>query len=322
MTVSFSVFFVSSLVLFAAFLASFTALMQGRLREQRRRRRFGDILAGHAPRTGTETLAPIIVTRRDTEPVTLGERLASVFGWSPTRAHVSPLAFRPALALTLALSFAVAWFATVLLGHAGWFFVLPLWPVSSRVVLAFFEHRRVRTLFRQFPDALSMIVRGVRVGIPVSDSIRVVAFESAAPTSSEFATLADELTIGVSLEDALRTLATRTNLQEYRFFATAIALQHQSGGRLSETLENLADIIRKRVAVRARGYALASEARMSATVLAALPFIAFGALLLLSPNYVMFFFTDHTGHLMLAGALGDIAFGMFVMRLMIVRSLS
>ena len=322
MTLSFSAFFLSALVLFAAFLASFTAVMQGRLREQRRRRRFGDILGAHAPRSGTETLAPIVVTRRDAELVTLGERLASVFGWSPARAHVSPLSFRPALGLTLAFSFAVAWFATVLLGHAGWFLVLPLWPVSSRFLFAFFEHRRVRTLFRQFPDALSMIVRGVRVGIPVSDSIRAVAVESAAPTSSEFALLADELTIGVSLEDALRALASRNNLQEYRFFATAIALQHQTGGRLSETLENLAEIIRKRVAVRARGYALAAEARMSAMVLAALPFIAFGALLVLSPNYVMFFFNDRTGHLMLAGALGDITAGMLIMRLMIVKSLS
>ncbi len=119
------------------------------------------------------------------------------------------------------------------------------------------------TLFQQFPDALAMIVRAVRVGLPIVEAIRVVARENAEPTAREFAGLVAQTTIGVPLDDALREMAERNRLPEYRFFATALSLQSQTGGGLTETLENLADTIRKRVAAKLRGHALAAEARMS-----------------------------------------------------------
>ncbi len=108
-----------------------------------------------------------------------------------------------------------------------------------------------------------MIVRSVRVGIPVTEGIRTVAREAPRPTAQEFSLLADQIRIGMPIEEALRELATRNQLPEYRFFATALALQNQTGGGLAETLENLGDVIRKRVALKGRAHALASEARTS-----------------------------------------------------------
>ena len=131
-----------------------------------------------------------------------------------------------------------------------------------------------------------MIVRSVRVGIPVLGAINSVAREAQEPTAAEFASSAMSWLVGVPLDQAVVNMAARTDLPEYRFFATAIGLQAQTGGGLSETLENLADLIRKRVALRQRGHALSSEARTSALMLGALPVVMGGGLWLLNPAYM------------------------------------
>ena len=133
-------------------------------------------------------------------------------------------------------------------------------------------------LYAQFPDALAMIVRAVRVGIPLSEGIHTVAREATPPTGPEFGLLYDRVAIGVTLEDALREMAGRNQLAEYRFFATALALQSRTGGGLTEALEGLADVMRRRLALKARGLALAAEAKTSIMILASLPFVSGGAL--------------------------------------------
>ena len=196
-----------------------------------------------------------------------------------------------------------------------------LWVVFARGFWRFFDHRRRDTLFRQFPDALGMIVRSVRAGIPVARAIRIVAEEGGPPTAAEFAHLADQVAIGVPLEAALRGMAERSGLGEYRFFATALALQAQTGGGLTETLENLADVIRKRVALKQRGHALASEARTSAGILASLPIVTFFGLWLIKPAYITVLLDDPGGQKILGTAIGMLGMGMMVMRSIIRRSL-
>lgn len=166
-----------------------------------------------------------------------------------------------------------------------------------------------------------MIVRSVRVGIPVSEAIRTVSREGPEPTAIEFGRLSDQVAIGVALEDALRDVAVRSGLPEYRFFATALALQAQTGGALTEILENLADVIRKRVATRARAHALASEAKTSSYILAALPVVTGLAIGVLNPKYMSLLFTDPMGNKVFAAAIGMLGLGMGVMRLTISRSL-
>lgn len=167
-----------------------------------------------------------------------------------------------------------------------------------------------------------MIVRAVRVGIPVTDAIRSVGRDIDAPTGPEFARLSQELAMGVVLSDALKAMGERNGLQEYRFFATALSLQSQTGGGLSETLENLAEVIRKRVAVRQKGHALAAEAKTSSMVLAALPPLAGLGLWVVNSAYIAVLFTDPTGQKILATAVMALASGMVTMNLLIRKSLS
>lgn len=212
--------------------------------------------------------------------------------------------------------------ATKLAGLAAWLAFPGITLVLARMVFGHYRNKRQLQLYRQMPDALSMIVRAVRAGLPVSEALRSVGQDAAPPTSQEFSRVANDLAIGRTLQDSLIGMALRTGLQEYRFFAIALALQGQTGGNLAETLENLADVVRKRVALRARAYALAAEARTTANVLIALPFITGGALAVVAPAYIAVLFVTPKGQTMLFLALGLLALGIVSMRTMIRRSLS
>lgn len=250
------------------------------------------------------------------------EKAADLFGFDPARQDQYGMKWWLVLALGFGLAMGLRVVAAAMMGGWAWLLVVPCWVFVSRRYFGWCLNRRRQKLFIQFPDALALIVRAVRVGIPVSQSVRGVATEVPAPTGPEFAKLSDELMIGVSLDEALVNLAMRNGLQEYRFFATALSLQNQAGGGLSETLDNLADVIRKRVAIRQKGEALSSEAKTSAMVLAALPFVAGTGLLVLSPAYVTPLFTDPTGNKILAAAMFSLGSGMVMMRTMIRKSLT
>jgi tight adherence protein B len=123
------------------------------------------------------------------------------------------------------------------------------------------------------------------------------------------------------MDDAMNKMARRSGLPEYRFFATALALQNQTGGALSETLENLADVIRKRAALKAKGMAMTSEAKATAAILAALPIILGALLWVLSPAYISLLFTDATGRSLFGAAVVSLITGLFVIRTIIRKSL-
>ena len=212
--------------------------------------------------------------------------------------------------------------ATRVVGLAGWLAFPELAIILSRTVFGFYQRRRRKRLYDQIPDALSMVVRAVRAGLPVTEALRSVGRDAPVPTSREFARLGNDLSIGISLQDSLLALAARTELQEYRFFAVTLALQGQTGGNLTETLENLADVVRKRVALRARAIALASEARMTSYVLIGMPFFTTAALAFVAPSYLSVLFNTSQGRTMLLVAVGLLVSGIVAMRTMISRSLS
>lgn len=192
----------------------------------------------------------------------------------------------------------------------------------SRQFFGWFDGRRREKMLAQFPDALTMIVRSVRVGIPVQEAIRMVAREAQHPTGAEFARLVDQVSVGVTMEDAMNEMASRAGLPEYRFFATGLALQNQTGGALSETLENLADVIRKRGMLKAKGRALTSEAKASAAVLTCMPIITGVALYMLNPGYIGILFTDPTGHELLGSAIVSLCVGLMLIRAIIRNALA
>ncbi len=252
----------------------------------------------------------------------LGPMLAGLFGFDPALGEQYVLRWWVVLAGTFVLAVTATKLASGPAGNLAWI-GLPLeWVVLSRSFFNWCKRRRQDKLFKQFPDALAMIVRAVRVGIPVTDSITAVGREVEAPTGPEFGRLSDELAIGVTLDDALRAMAERNKLQEYRFFATALSLQSQTGGGLSETLENLADVIRKRVAVRQKGVALSAEAKMSSIVLAVLPPFAAVGLWIMNSAYIVLLFVDPLGQKILGGAILMLCLGIWSMKTLIRKSLS
>lgn len=239
-----------------------------------------------------------------------------------TQRDLYPAPWWTLLTALVLIAFVAAAFAAQLIGPAGWLALPVLATMLARMVFGFYGHRRQMRLYEQMPDALAMIVRAVRAGLPVTEALRSVGQEAAAPTAAEFMRLSNDLAVGISLQDALVAMAERTGLQEYRFFAVALALQGQTGGNLAETLENLADVVRKRVALRARGFALAAEARMTAGVLISLPFITGGALAFMAPAYIAVLFTNPQGQKMLLLGIVLLGLGIATMRTMIRRSLS
>jgi tight adherence protein B len=269
--------------------------------------------------------APLNETARRAESPSGAGRLVAagsrLFGYNPLRADQYPAKGQVVLFFTLIAAVALCHLGSMILGPMVRLAIPAIWVFVSRWTFGWFEQRRAGVLYTQFPDALAMIVRAVRVGIPVTEAVRNVAREGMEPTATEFGMLSDQLAIGVPLEDALREVAARNQLPEYRFFATALSLQAQTGGGLSETLENLAEVIRKRVAVRKRAYALASEARTSTYILAGLPVVTGGALVLIDPGYISILFTDPTGNVILGTAIGMLATGIFVMRTTITKAL-
>jgi tight adherence protein B len=207
------------------------------------------------------------------------------------------------------------------------------WPVAAlvtpiegllvaRFIFGWERARFQKALLQQMPDAMGMICRAVAAGIPLSEAIRSVAADAQSPTNDEFARVVNEVAIGQSLEAALWKLYERIGLAEYAFFAVTIGLQAQTGGSLVETLGNLQDIVRKRVALSKRGKALAAEARWSSIILGCLPFVMFVLLSFIQVGFINFFFHTPSGQHLLLTALGFLGTGAMIMRHMIRKALA
>lgn len=289
-------------------------------RQEARAKRLAAIVSPHRP--ARVLPAPAGPTRFATVSEVMVVRLAGLLAIDRRRLAEYPVPWWAVLLLTLPFARMVTGLGATLAGAWAVWLTPLVWLAMARAVFLWFATRRRDRLFRQFPDALATITRAVRVGIPVAEAMRTVARTMPEPTAREFREIVDRLAVGVALNEALQETAQRAGLPEYRFFAAALALQAQTGGGLTETLDNLADVIRKRVALRARAIALSAEARTSAWILGALPFVTLGALSLTSPAYVATLFTDPTGQKVLAAALGMLLMGVAVMRTMIARSLS
>jgi tight adherence protein B len=244
-----------------------------------------------------------------------------IFGFDVTVPERYPLRWWIVVAITFGIAIGARQIVADLAGILSWLAIPIAWITMSRMFFGWFDRRQRERLLAQFPDALAMIVRSVRVGIPVQEAVRTVARESQHPTGQEFSRLVNEVSVGVSMEDAMNQMARRSGLAEYRFFATALSLQNQTGGALSETLENLADVIRKRAGLKAKGHAMTSEAKATAGVLAALPIILGLILWALNPGYIGLLFSDPTGRNLFGAAVVSLLIGLASIRTIIKRSL-
>ena len=179
------------------------------------------------------------------------------------------------------------------------------------------RNRRLAAFAVQFPDAVDVIVRGVKSGMPLGDCIRVVAFEGQEPVRSEFRTVVDDQTLGVPIHEAVQRMAERVFLPESNFLSIVVTIQSRSGGNLTEALGNLSTVLRERKKMRGKIKAMSAEAKASGGIIGALPPIVAFLLFLTSPDYISLLFTTTLGNVVLAVSGLWMLIGVLIMRKMI-----
>jgi tight adherence protein B len=181
------------------------------------------------------------------------------------------------------------------------------------------SHYRNRFL-NVFPDALDLVRRGIRAGLPVNEALVVAAREIADPVGGELRRALDQVQLGVSMIDALHSAADRVRVPDFRFMVVALALQQKTGGSLAETLANLSAVIRARKALRLKARSLSAEAKVSAMVLGALPFVVGGAMFVMNRSLMQPMFVDPRGRFMIGLAFVSLMSGMTTIYVLVKRA--
>ncbi|GGF93370.1 MULTISPECIES: type II secretion system F family protein [Rhizobium] len=186
-----------------------------------------------------------------------------------------------------------------------------------RWVIGFLIKRRRNKFLEEFPNALDVMVRSIKSGLPLNDAIRLIAADGREPVKREFQRVVESQKVGLSIPDACARMLQTMPLSEVSFFSIVIAIQSQAGGNLSEALGNLGKVLRERRKMKAKVSALSMEAKASAVIIGALPFIVATLVYLTSPQYMMILFTDPRGHIIMLVSGVWMSIGILVMRNMI-----
>ena len=255
------------------------------------------------------TLKEAEARRAKDSKVSLATRLTQAgLNWEPRKFYI----FSGILA---AVVFGVAMMVGGLFGALGLAFAagfgLPRW------LLGFLKKRREKAFLRALPDAVDVIVRGIKAGLPLFESLKVVAADSPEPLRSEFASIIETQAIGMPLGEACSRLFDRMPVPEANFFGIVIAIQQKSGGNLSEALGNLSKVLRDRKKMAEKIQAMSMEAKASAAIIGSLPPIVMLLVYLSTPDYISLLWTHPTGQLMLVGCVIWMSIGIFVMKKMI-----
>src|SRR5437870_6975187 len=177
--------------------------------------------------------------------------------------------------------------------------------------------RRVKKFTSNFPDAIELMVRGLRSGLPITETLGIVASEVPGPVGIEFRMVADKMKIGRTMEAALQETADRLGTPEFQFFVITLAIQRETGGNLAETLSNLADVLRKRSQMKLKIRAMRSESKASAWIVGSLPFVVFTLVYIINPHYMAGFFSDQRLEVTGLGGLVWMSHGAFIMAKMV-----
>jgi tight adherence protein B len=200
--------------------------------------------------------------------------------------------------------------AAVVLGLVAGF-GLPRW------ILGFLKKRREKRFLTIFPDAVDVIVRGVKAGLPLGDCLKIIANEAQEPVKSEFRSIVETQTIGMPVGEACLKLYESVPLPEANFFGIVVSIQQKSGGNLSEVLGNLSRVLRERKRMQAKIKAMSMEAKASAAIIGALPPVVMLLVYITSPNYIELLWTTPVGRIMLVACVMWMMMGVFVMKKMI-----
>lgn len=244
--------------------------------------------------------------------------------------NAPPLALRieqAGLAWSRRTFFVISGFMGVALYVISWLFGAPLYASIGfflvgilglpRWIVNFLRKRRINRFLIQFADAIDVIVRGVKAGLPLNDCIKIVAAEAVEPVKSEFRKIAETQSLGIPLGDAVTKLPERIPTPEANFFSIVISIQQKAGGNLAETLANLSRVLRERRKMQGKIKAMSMEAKASAYIIGSLPIVVMVMVHLTSPAYIRLLFTDPLGHIILGGSAIWMLAGILVMRKMV-----
>jgi tight adherence protein B len=229
--------------------------------------------------------------------------------WSNRQYYLISVAMGVGFFLLFILIDAGIWAALAVAFAAG--FGMPVW------LLKYLKKRRENKFLESFPDAVDTIVRGIKAGLPLLDSMRIIALEAPEPVRSEFRSIMDTQAVGMPIGEACQKLFERIPVAEANFFGIVIAIQSKAGGNLSEALGNLSRVLRDRKKMKAKIQAMSMEAKASASIIACLPIAVMGLVYLTSPNYIELLWTHPMGRMMMAGCAVWMFTGVMVMRKMI-----
>ncbi|NGP17259.1 type II secretion system F family protein [Devosia aurantiaca] len=204
----------------------------------------------------------------------------------------------------------VPFYFAAIFGVAGGYLLPRMWVKRKR---AKYQSR----FLDELPNAIEAIVRGVKTGLPLNDSMRVVAKDTKEPVKSEFGRVLDQQSFGMSMTEAVQVLLERVPLPEVNFFVVVISVQQQSGGNLSEALGNLARVLRNRKKMKQKVKAMSSEAKASAGIIGSLPIVVATLVSIVSPAYLLPLITTPIGNICLAIGILMLASGIFVMSRMV-----
>jgi tight adherence protein B len=231
------------------------------------------------------------------KPITLGKYALSSLGL---------MVFVAALLMIKGAPFLLAFFVGLFAGVA-----------VPHFVIGFLIKRRLNQFNANFPDAIELMVRGLRSGLPITETLGIVAGEISGPVGLEFRAVADKMKIGRTMEAALQETSDRLGTAEFQFFVITLAIQRETGGNLAETLSNLADVLRKRGQMKLKIRAMSSESKASAYIVGSLPFVVFSLVWMVNPGYMGGFFEDQRLIVAGLGGLCWMGIGVFIMAKMV-----
>ncbi|HYD25483.1 MAG TPA: type II secretion system F family protein [Croceibacterium sp.] len=185
------------------------------------------------------------------------------------------------------------------------------------LLVNYFIKKRSNNFTSKFPDGIELLVRGLRSGLPVAETLGVVATEVPGPVGEEFKAVVERMKIGRSMEESLQVTADKLGTPEFQFFVITLAIQRETGGNLAETLSNLSDVLRKRAQMKLKIRAMSSESKASAYIVGALPFIVFSMIWWINPSYIGDFFVDERLIVTGLGGLVWMSIGAFIMAKMV-----
>lgn len=185
------------------------------------------------------------------------------------------------------------------------------------LIVGYFIGSRTNHFNSKFPDGIELLVRGLRSGLPVTETLAVVAQEVPGPVGIEFKGIVERIKIGKTMEDSLQEAADRLGIPEFNFFCITLAIQRETGGNLAETLSNLAEVLRKRAQMKLKIKAMSSESKASAMIVGSLPFIVFALIYWINPDYIGGFFYEDRLIVAGLGGLVWMGIGVFIMAKMV-----